>query len=236
MRPVPLAILVLLVAAPALGQDVPAGLETRTLSLEGSAEVGFVEIPYPLATGDRIVVWVESDVEAERPGAGGLPVPDAPAGAVVARFGGRPPFAWPDGPIAWTAPAAGRLAFGLNGRPAHGLHGPARVVVARLDDPGRAAFAPPAIELERVEGGVAVRWTDRAGFGVDARTLSFRLTTSHGTVYDLGPWGPLGAGYAVLPLPPPIPLPPGVHTLSATITDRLGNRATRSTIAFHGGS
>lgn len=236
MRSVLLALCVTLVATPLRGQGPPPGVAARALVVDAPVGGSAVVTPFAMATGDRVVVWVESDVEVARPDAGGRPVPDAPAGAVVARFGGGRPFAWPERPTVWTAPRPGRLAFGLNGRAAHGFEGGARLSVVRLDAATRAAFRPPAIELDRVDGGVAVRWVDRAGFGVDARTLSFRLTTAHGTVHDLGPWSPLGDGRAVLPLPPPVELPPGIHVLSATITDRLGNRAPRSTITFHTGS
>lgn len=181
------------------------------------------------------MVWVEADVEVGEADVGGRPVPDAGVGAVIARFADSGPFAWPEEPTVWTAPASGWLSFGLNGHAGHRMTGRARAKVARLEA-SRSAFARPRIELERVAGGVRVRWVDRAGFGIDERTLSFRLTTAHGTVYDLGPWGPVDAAGGILPLPPPVGLPPGVHHLSATITDHLGNQAPRSTITFDTGS
>lgn len=210
-------------------QSLPAGVAADTVVLEAESP-GFVPA-VSLGTGESVVVWVEADVEVGARELGGRPVPDAEVGAVIARFGGSAPFGWPVEPTVWTAPGPGKLAFGVNGHAGHGMTGRARLVVVGLDA-ARARFARPSIELERVDGGLRARWADRAGFGVDRRTLSFTLTTARGTVYELGAWGPVGDREAILPLPPPIDLPPGIHTLSATITDRLGNRARPATVAF----
>lgn len=216
----------------ALPQSLAAPMAADTVVVEAGT-TGFVPA-VSLGTGESVVVWVEADVEVGAWDVGGRPVPDAEAGAVIARFGGSPPFAWPVEPTVWTAPGPGVLAFGLNGHVGHRMRGRARMVVAPLAA-ARAGFARPGIELRRVEGGVRVRWADRAGFGIDRRTLSFTLTTARGTVYELGPWGPVGDREAVLPLPPPVDLPAGIHTLSATIVDRLGNRAPPATVAFDSG-
>ncbi|MBW3661052.1 MAG: hypothetical protein KY397_05390 [Gemmatimonadetes bacterium] len=214
-------------------QTIPAGVVADTVVVR-AASPG-VNPAVALAAGESVAVWVARDVEVGEPGVGGRPVPDAPVGAVIARFGDSGPFAWPIEPTVWTAPAAGRLAFGLNGHAGHEMEGEAVLAVARLDAGTLRAFPPPAVELERVENGVRARWTDRAGFEVDRRTLAFRLTTSHGSVYALGSWVPAGRSQVFLPLPPPVDLPPGVHTLAVTITDRLGNMAPPATIAFDTG-
>lgn len=217
-------------------QPVPPGTPVDTLSVDAPIGAASVHPPFALATGDRVVVWAENDVAVGRPDAGGLPVPDTEPGAVVARFGGGPAFAWPERPIVWTAPSAGRLGFGLNGREAHGFAGDARLLVVRLTPETAEAFPRPAIAMEREGRGVRIRWADRAGFGIDRRRLAFTLRTAHGTLYRLGAWGPVEPDGAFLPLPPPVDLPPGVHTLSGTITDRLGNVSFPATITFDTGS
>lgn len=226
-------------ARPVRAQTIPAGLAADTLVLRADSVPARRTWSRPLEAGDRVVAWVEGRVRAGRPDAGGRPVPDAPAGAVVARFGSSAAFAWPVGRTVWAAPAAGRLAFGLNGRPAHELEGTARVILVPLGAEGSAAqsaFERPILALDRVEGGVRARYADRAGFGLVPRSLSLTLTTSHGTVYYLGPWVPPGARETTLPLPPPgIDLPPGVHTLTATITDRLGNVSPPASLRFDTG-
>lgn len=223
-------------ASLAAAQPVPTWAPVDTLIVAAPVGGAMSGTPWTLATGDRVVVWAENGVAVADPDAGGLPVPDAEPGAVVARFGGGPPFAWPERPVVWTAPATGRLGFGLNGREAHGMMGGARVLVTRLTPEVAAAFPRPAIAIERAGRGVRIRWVDRAGFGVDRRRIAFTLTTAHGTVYRMGAWGPVEESGAILPLPPPVDLPPGVHTLSATITDRLGNVSAPSTITFDTGS
>ena len=219
-------------ADPAPGQHLPVEAEAKSIVVD-AGEPGWVTA-LSLATGESVVVWTETDVEVGAPDVGGRAVPDVEVGALIARFAGSAPFGWPTGPTVWTAPDTGRLAFGINGHVGHRMEGVAKVRVASVETV-RPAFAPPSVELDRTGGAVRVRWRDRAGFGIDRKSLSFRLTTSHGTVYHLGAWAPVGERGAVLPLPPPVSLPPGVHVLSATIADRLGNRSTRSTITFDTG-
>lgn len=218
-------------ATPVRAQSPLPPVRADTLVVSPGSTVAY---PRPLATGERIVVRSRSAVEAEDPGAGGRPVPDAPVGAVIARFGGGPPFAWPEGRTVWTAPWRGRLTFELNGRPAHRPGGRARVVVVRLTDAARAAFPAPTVDVERGQGGIVASYRDVAGFGLDLRTLALHVETSHGTRYRLAPWAPVGEERTVLPLPPPVSLPPGVHTISAEITDRLGNVARSTAVRFDG--
>jgi hypothetical protein len=189
-----------------------------------------------LSAGERIAVWVEGRARANDPEAAPVPVGEAGLGEVVARFGGGRWFAWPREPVVWTAPGTGELVFALNGHPSHRLEGDADAALVRLGEPGDAppeGFAAPAVTLERTPDGIAVRYRDRAGFGLDVKTLRFVLVTSRGTRYHLAPWVPPGPGLTNLPLPPPdIPLPPGVHTLSVTITDRVGSEAPPAALVF----
>ncbi|MGH7544311.1 MAG: hypothetical protein ACREK7_10270, partial [Gemmatimonadota bacterium] len=145
-------------------------------------------------------------------------------------------FAWPREPVVWTAPATGRLDFALNGSTVHELEGEADLVLVRLGGPGSPppeAFPPPSVTLERVTGGVEARYRDVAGFGLDPKTLRFTVETSRGIRIQMAPWSPVGPAATVLPLPPPgIPLPPGIHRLSVTVTDRVGRDAPPATIVF----
>ena len=189
-----------------------------------------------LAPGERIAVWVDSEVEVANRGAGPGPVKDAAVGEVIARFGTSGAFAWPRRPVVWIAPAAGALAFDVNAYPAHRARGSAAVAVLRLGRLGAApppGFERPILQLERVSGAVRARWVDRAGFGIEPASLTLELTTSHGTVYELGPWVRPGPDGVTLPLPPTgLRLPPGVHTLTATIEDRLGGESPPATLRF----
>ncbi|MEJ2152183.1 MAG: hypothetical protein P8Y29_04330 [Gemmatimonadota bacterium] len=219
-------------AAPVRSQSIPRNLPTDTLRVEAHG-------PGPeiaLSSGERLVVWVENRVRIARPGAAPPPVPEALAGEVTARFENSARFAWPLEPIVWTAPREGRLSFGLNGTAAHRMSGSADVIVARLgvgSDTAQQIFAPPSLTLERTAGGVKAYYADRAGFGLDLAALRFRLITAQGAVFQLASWVPAGERETTLPLPPPgLPVPAGVHTLEATITDRLGNDAPRATLTF----
>jgi hypothetical protein len=189
-----------------------------------------------LAAGERIAVRVENDIEVADPDLGPGPAGDAAVGEVIARFGDSGAFGWPRTPVVWIAPDAGELTFEVNAYPAHRAHGEAEVMVLRLGPlgaPPPPGFEPPLLQLERVPGGVRARWSDRAGFGVEPATLLFELTTSHGTLYRLDPWTRPGASEVTLGLPPPdLALPPGVHTLTATIEDHLGSTSPPSTIRF----
>jgi hypothetical protein len=227
-------------AADAQEPTVNQGLvQADTVRIEGEAlAAGVPAVPYDrtLATGEGIAVRVENEVVIGRPGIEARPVLDAPVGAIVARFEGSGVFAWPDRPFVWTAPSPGRLVFGINAYGAHEPRGRARVVAVPLGSQGSSvsrAFPPPLIQLERVPQGVVVHYSDRAGFGVVPSTLRLTLTTSRGTEYRLAPWATHSERETFLPLPPPaIDLPPGVHTLSVTVEDWLGNVSEPATIAF----
>lgn len=236
---------VVLAAGPAFGQSLPEGVRAERLAVDrpavGERPGGAVadlasDAAVALDAGERIAVWVEGDVRVDDPDAGPVPVGEAAPGEVVARFGPGRWFAWPSQPVVWTAPAPGELVFALNGTPSHGLNGDADVTVARLGghgEPPPAGFPAPAMSLERTAAGIEVRYRDRAGFGLDVKTLRFVVATSRGTVYHLASWAPPGSGATALSMPPPgIPLPPGIHTLSATITDRVGNEALPATLVF----
>lgn len=218
--------------SPARSQSLPPDLPTDTLRIQADqAEPGIA-----LSSGERLVVWVENRVRTARPRAASLPVPEALAGEVVARFQGGARFAWPLEPAVWAAPREGRLSFGLNGTVAHQMTGAAQIIVARLGvdpSPTQKMFAPPSLTLERTVGGVKAHYADRAGFGLDLAALRFRLITAQGAIFHLASWVPAGERETTLPLPPPgVPLPAGVHTLEATITDRLGNDAPSATLTF----
>ncbi|MFN2419906.1 MAG: hypothetical protein ABR527_00785 [Gemmatimonadota bacterium] len=235
-------VLAVIVPCPAVAQEpaVSEGLVVAdTVWIEGDAVVaGVPSVAYErfLVEGERLAVWVENEVEVGRPGLEGRPVPDATLGSVVARFEGSGVFAWPERPFVWTAPGSGLLVFGVNAYGAHEPRGGARVVVVPLgpvgtDAPG--AFPPPLIELERVPQGVVARYADRPGFGVVPSTLSLTITTSRGVEYRIAPWVNTGSRDTFLPLPPPdIPLSPGVHALSATVQDWLGNAAPPAHLTF----
>ena len=225
---------------PSRGQEpiVAEGVVADTVRIEGEALTSGTPSVYTryMVGGDRIAAWVENEVEIGRPELEGVPVPDARLGAVVARFEGSGVFEWPERPFVWTAPRTGRLVFGINASGIHEARGHARVIVVPLIPPGGAAFLAfpaPRIELERVPGGVLARYADRAGFGVVPSTLRIVLTTSHGVEHRLAPWTTPGDWDTFLPLPPPgITLPAGVHSLSATVQDWIGNAAPSARLTF----
>lgn len=216
----------------ARAQSIPPDLPTDTLLIQADE----TEPGITLSSGERLVVWVENRVRIARPRAASLPVPEALAGEVIARFRGSAWFAWPLEPAVWAAPREGRLSFGLNGTAAHRMTGEAQIIVARLGvdpSPLQKMFAPPFLTLERTVGGVKAHYADRAGFGLDLAALRFRLITAQGVVFHLASWVLAGERETTLPLPPPgVPLPAGVHTLEATITDRLGNDAPSARLTF----
>jgi hypothetical protein len=241
LRPSPAAVAALLVgltfgaAATARAQTgvlARARIDTLVVGATGDGPAASLS----LAAGERIAVWIESDVDVGDRGVGPGPVGDAAVGEVIARFGASGAFAWPRGPTVWIAPAAGAIAFDVNAYPAHRARGSAEVAVLRLGplgSPPPAGFESPILQLDRVPGGARARWSDRAGFGVEPATLTLELTTSHGTVYRLGPWVRPGPREVTLPLPPPgLALPPGIHTLTATVEDRMGTKSPPSTIRF----
>lgn len=232
------AVLVLVSAGSVRGQALPSGVPADTVAIPSRPPFlgGATGHPLTLEAGERIVTWAISGASVARRDAGGVPVPDAPPGDVVARFADGPAFAWPVEPTVWTAGRAERLSFGLNAREAHAPEGVGRVVVVRLGSDGsdvQRAFEPPRIMVERVDGGVAVRYADGAGFGLDRGSLRVTVRTARGVVYAMRPWAPVGEGSTVLPLPPPgIDLSPGAHLLEAVIGDRLGNVSLPATIVF----
>lgn len=237
--------LVILAARPAWAQGVPGGVTTERLVVDrpageewpgGAAGDLARGARLALAGGERIAVWVEGEVRATDPDAGPVPVGEAAPGEVVARFGEGRWFAWPREPVVWTAPGPGELVFALNGTPSHRLEGDAGLTVARLggpDDPPPDGFPAPTVTAERTADGIEVRYRDRAGFGLDVKTLRFVVATSRGTVYRLASWVPPGPAATALPMPPPdLPLPPGIHTMSVTVTDRIGNDALPAKLVF----
>lgn len=227
-----------LVAAPGLvraqngGTAATARPDTLVVSAGAAAPAPAVN----LAAGERIAVWVKSDVEVGDLDVGPGPVGEAAVGEVIARFATSGAFAWPREPVVWIAPSAGALVFEVNAYPAHRAHGEAEVAVLRLGPLGALpppGFERPLLQLDRVPGGARARWSDRAGFGVEPATLVLELTTSRGTVYRLDPWVRPSPLEVTLPLPPRgLALPPGVHTLTATIEDKLGGVSPPSTIRF----
>ncbi|MGH7556536.1 MAG: hypothetical protein ACREMD_01885 [Gemmatimonadota bacterium] len=233
------------IADPGFAQSVPEGVSALRLAVDrpadGASPGGGVDdraggARVKLAAGERIAVWVEGQARANDPHAAPVPVGEAAVGEVVARFGAGRWFAWPRKPVVWTAPEAGDLVFALNGHPSHRLEGEADIALARLGGPGEPlpeGFAAPTVTMERSPDGIEVRYRDRAGFGLDVKTLRFVLVTTRGIRYHLASWVPPGPSTTVLPIPPPdIPLAPGIHTLSVTITDRVGNKAPPATVVF----
>lgn len=243
--PVLIAVAILASAASAAAQVIPSGVEGETLVVDrpamgewpGGGWAGPDGEGGPtLTAGERIAVWTRGAARADDPEAGPLPVGEAASGEVVARFAEGRWFAWPREPVIWTAPTEGRLDFALNGSTAHGLEGEAEVILVRLGGPGSAppdAFPAPSVTLERVADGIEARYRDRGGFGLDTKTLRFTVETERGDRIQMAPWAPVGREATVLPLPPSgIALPPGIHRLSVTITDRVGRDAPPATIVF----
>ena len=238
-----LAATALALPAPARAQDDASGEPQIEVFLipaaEWRVELDADSVARPavtLAAGERIAVRVDSEVEVGDRGIGPGPVADAGIGEVIARFGSSGAFAWPAEPTVWIAPEAGALSFDVNVYPAHRARGGTRIEVLRLgglDAPPPIAFESPMLQLDRVPGGARARWSDRGGYGVEPATLLLELKTSHGTVYRLDPWVRPGPADVTLPLPPPgLALPPGIHTLTATVEDRLGALSPPSTIRF----
>ena len=226
-----------IVGSPVQGQTAEStALRSETLVVRAEEAASSSLPSISLAAGERIAVLVESDIDVGDPEIGPGPVKDAAPGDVIARFGTSGSFAWPERPVVWIAPAPGALVFDVNAHAAHHARGEAHVEVLRLGPlgaPPPAGFEPPILQLDRAPGGARARWSDRAGYGVEPATLLLELTTSHGTVYRLDSWARGGANEVLLPLPPPgITLPPGIHTLTATIEDRLGGKSPPSTIRF----
>ena len=195
--------------------------------------------PRPLAQGERLALEIEGTVDGLGPdSADGMP-----AGALVASFDGGPPFlmsmgsrARKDGRpaiahrLVWTAPAAGTLAFAVAQEEGRRLGGGYRVNVIEigvLGDPRQAGFPRPWIRFasRSPEGDfLELTYSDRSGYGLDRGTLKVFLDTERGERFVLTPYFTADSRGAVLAaLPGDVDLPAGVHKVTATIGDMLGN-------------
>lgn len=207
----------------------PAQAAPLALRVPASTRLG-EPVPYPadLATGERLVIEAEGGVGAgERDPAGGID-----PGALIASFAGGPAFLVGTGRLLWTAPAGGRLAFAVEPDPSRRLGGDYRLRVLSIGprgDPRQRDFPPPRIAfLARTSGGplLALRYEDRAGFGLDLKTLQVILDAESGERVVLTPYVMADrTGAALRQLPTDVRIPPGVHRVRATIGDALGNAA-----------
>lgn len=197
-------------------------------------------VPYPheLAEGERLLIEARGGIQGPGPDSSGV----IPAGALVARFDGGPPFLVM-GPtrsgeddrrqaarLLWAAPTSGRLGFAVAPGPSRGLTGGYSVgliPLGRRGDPRQARFPIPWIAfVPRSHGGdfLEVTYGDRSGLGLDRKTLQVILDTERGERVVLSPYFRVDSEGAVLEaLPPEVDLPPGVHKVTATIGDALGN-------------
>jgi hypothetical protein len=212
------------------GSGAPAQAAGLALRVPAAARLD-EPVPYPaeLATGERLVIEVEGAVSAggrDPAGAGIDP------GALIASFAGGPAFLVGTGRLLWTAPAAGQLVFAVEPDPSRRLSGDYRLRVLPIGprgDPRQREFPPPRIAfLPRTAGGplLALRYEDRAGFGLDLKTLQLILDAEGGERVVLTPYVTTDPAGAVLrELPPDVRIPPGVHRVRATIGDALGNVA-----------
>lgn len=221
-----------------LSQSVPAGIRTDTLRVAAPPGGAGGEVPPAvlLDAGERVAIWTAGATYIERVEAGRGPVAEASVGEAIARFGSSGWFALPQHPFVWTAPQPGELNFAVNAYPQHKLSGEVAVILVRLGPRGSTvqdAFEPPLLAIERDSGGARVRYTDRAGFGLDLKSLSFTVKTADGPEYRMAAWAEPGPEAIMLPLPPPgIELAPGVHSISVTITDWLGNSSPPASMVF----
>jgi hypothetical protein len=218
---------------PSPAQDAAAGDSTPDAGSAGAwralqvpAGGAPAALPLALAAGDRLVIEAEGRVAgAVADSAGGIG-----AGALVGRFAGGPPFLIGTGSLVWSAPSEGELAFDVMPRAGRRLTGAYTVRVLAIgprDDPRQRSFPAPSIAfLPRTVGGpfLAVRYADRAGFGLDLKTLKVILDTAAGQRFVLSSGFVTEPAGATLAAPPPdVALPPGVHRVRATIGDALGN-------------
>ena len=192
-------------------------------------------VPYPvdLSPGERLLIGVEGGVEGVEPD----PEGGIPPGTLVASFAGGPAFAVAGRKLLWAAPAAGRLAFAIAQDAGRDLSGGYRVGILRLGprgDPRQGRFPPPRLAFRpRADsrGLLELVYEDRSGLGLDLKTLQVVLDLETGERLVLAPYFTPGPTGAVLPdLPPDVELPPGVHRVTATIGDALGNRSRPATI------
>ena len=185
-----------------------------------------VALPFELAPGDRLLIESGGGVD----GGAADPWGGIGAGALVGRFVQGPPFLVGTGPLVWSAPSAGTLVFDVMRRPGFKLAGGYTVRILAIGprgDPRQSAFPSPTIAfLPRRSGDpfLALRYADRAGFGLDLKTLTVVLETEAGQRFVLSDGFEVEAtGATLTALPPEIVLPPGVHRIRATIGDALGN-------------
>lgn len=184
-------------------------------------------MPYPvdLAPGDRLVLESKGSVDGFAADSSGA----IPGGALVARFEDGPPFLVGTGRLLWTAPRAGRLAFSVEQRGAGDVSGGYDVRVTPLGPPGdrrQRGFPPPTLRfLPASKAAVlALAYEDRAGFGLDLRSLKVFLDTRDRRRVVLSPYFTVGSDRAVLrALPSDVDVPAGLHSVTATIADALGN-------------
>ena len=195
-----------LVAAPV---DLRAQSDTLLVPASAAAPTATLS----LAAGERIAVWVESDVEVGDPDVGPGPVGDAAVGEVIARFATSGAFAWPQRPVVWIAPSAGALAFDVRIPGAPGRGEPSREL--RLGSSGRRlrrvrATAPqdrPACRAEHVRSGPPSGSRGRPATLLPGSRPRTGVTT--GSRVRPGP-------RSHVPLPPPRSSgSPGCHTLTA---------------------
>lgn len=212
-----------------------------------------------LAQGDRLLIDVEGEVAVARDDDSRGPVTSGriPTGALVGTFGGGPPFLIGRGRLLWTAPAAGRLGFAVEGGGSGEPTGSYRVRLTPLGprgDPRQRRFAPPHARFlpGRADGPLLeLSLVDRSGLGLDRKTLRVFLDTRDGGRVVLTPWFEIDsrrAASAVAPPGDPAPadsfgarlpalptgagVPPGVHRVIATVADALGNESPPATVYF----
>jgi hypothetical protein len=197
-----------------------------------------------LEEGERLVIEIEGEVRGFRSDSlGGIAI-----GALVASFNGGPMFLMgptpelregiragdegrrnPGRTLLWTAPAPGSLAFAVAQDPAGSLSGGYRLrieSVGRRGDPRQGRFLLPTIafSLRTEDAFLDVTYADRSGFGLDRKTLKVILDSELGERVVLSPYfEPRPGGATLRRLPPHLRLPPGVHRVTATIADALGN-------------
>ncbi|MFN2433360.1 MAG: hypothetical protein ABR599_11210 [Gemmatimonadota bacterium] len=220
-------LVLLALAALAAPGHLPGQTELRAPASATPAQ----PVPYAsLEEGERVIVEVEGGVRGPASAlAGGIR-----PGALVGLFEAGPPFlvavpATEGTRLLWTAPADGRLAFAVEPAGAGELSGGYDLRITELGRRGDARqrrFPAPWIGfLPRTPDAlVTLAFEDRAGFGLDRRTLKVFLDTERGRRFVLSDAFDIGArGARLTALPPEVVLPPGVHRVSATIGDALGN-------------
>jgi hypothetical protein len=207
-----------------------------------------VAYPRELGAGDRLLIEAEGDVVVEPPADDDVREPavrgDISRGALVAVFAGGSPFPIGREPLLWAAPAPGRLGFAVQGGESGRTRGGYTIRVIPLGPRGDARQrrfpAPVARFLPRREGGPLLELVlaDRSGLGLDRGTLRVFLDTRDGERVVLTPWfevndGPEGADSLdarLRTLPADAGVPPGLHRVTATVADALGNESAPATV------